>query len=433
MGLQSVLEHDVAGARRLREYLSIVEDLSRQTDPGELIENYRKRAQFVVPHQHVISLSRRNVAPGTVRITRSTRWETQIDPWRDVDRHPVIDRGILLALAEAARPVKMEPVEIEPDDPAAWYFEGMRSLAAAPIYYQGEPLYMVVLLRAEEPAFTLDELNLLVLTSNLVGNASSQLLLARELREAYSALDRQFALIGEIQRDLLPRRLPEDSRLRIATHYETSARAGGDYFDFRKLHDGSLLCLIADVSGHGPAAAVVMAMMHTLLNAPRQIDADPRSTPVALLTELNQYLCENLQSGQFVTAFALVIDPQRRALVYASAGHNPPRLVRGDEGGTVVPLHDGGGMPLGIAEWATFESATATLAPGDRLLLYTDGITETFSPDGEMFDVDRLDDVLRNCSRGADGMISCVTRTLSAFSNGAPPADDRTLVAFAIQ
>jgi sigma-B regulation protein RsbU (phosphoserine phosphatase) len=255
------------------------------------------------------------------------------------------------------------------------------------------------------------------------------MVLRNQLAAALADLDRELQTVGEIQRSLLPQALPSIPGFELAAHYETSARAGGDYYDFFPLDGGKWGLFIADVSGHGTPAAVLMAITHAIAHA----QPGTHTPPPALLAHLNERLSRSYtRNGTFVTAFYAVLDPHERTLRYARAGHNPPRLVR--DGG-VIPLNQTGGLPLGIVPEQSFAEAIVALDRNDLLLLYTDGVTETMTPpdrDGSrtMFGVERLDDLLLAC--GCASPAECITRVrakLATFSENRPPADDRTLIA----
>ncbi len=428
--LESRVPQDVTPALRLREYLRLVRELSVARSPGDLIDSYRARARFVVDADRTLSLSRKNLPAGRVRITRSTTWTESIDPWKQVERLPVITGGLLLRLAELGEPIKIDRLELAPDDPFRPYAEGMRSLLFSPIFHECEPVYAVIMLRERPDAFTLEELCTLVLTSNLIGRATQQLVQADELRGAYAALDREFRNVGEIQRRLLPRAPPNIPGASIATYYETSRRAGGDYFDFFPRPNGECGILIADVSGHGPAAAVVMAMIRSLLHAPLALIPDEQLSPAGVLHYLNGHLARSLPAGQFVTAFAALYHPELRRLRYANAGHHPPRWLRQGHP-EVMALEVGPGMPLGIIEDHDSVECDTRLGVGDRLLLFTDGITETFDAQRTMFGSEGLDAVLQCCGRSPAALVEAILSAVNTFSGGAPAEDDRTLVAMA--
>ncbi|QOJ15654.1 MAG: SpoIIE family protein phosphatase [Planctomycetia bacterium] len=421
---------DLSAELRLREYLALVREMSLQRRPAELLNSYRSRARFVVNYEHAVSFSRRNVRDGAVKITRSTRWAELIDPWAEPDRIPTIESPLVLRLMTAGVPVRFDSSEIPADDAVSEHISGMAYYAGVPIFYSGEPLYMLIAMREHEP-FTADELATLTLTANLVGTATAQLMLSRELELAYAALDREVRIVGEIQRDLLPQKLPEIPGVTVATHYETSASAGGDYYDFFPRPDGTWGIMIADVSGHGPPAAVVMAMMHAILHAPHYCAAGGCG-PAGVLRLLNERLYETMQLRNFVTAFYGVLDPRTRTIHYAMAGHDPPRVVRApDRRVEGMPMTDG--LPLAIISEPELAEQTIELRPGDRVLLYTDGITETFNRGGSIYGLERLDESLRQCACGAQGIVDRVLADIRSFAEGLPPRDDRTLVAIAFE
>jgi serine phosphatase RsbU (regulator of sigma subunit) len=252
----------------------------------------------------------------------------------------------------------------------------------------------------------------------------TELGLVTELRKTYAQLDRELEQVGDIQRQLLPNEPPRIPGYRIALHYATSTRAGGDYYDFFTLPEGRFGLLIADASGHGTPAAVVMAMTRALVHAA----PETLQTPSQLLATANRELGRSILRGQFVTACYLTLDPGSGRLEYAMAGHNPPYLVRAGSG-EAVAFENPTGPPLGIFESATFSCCSALLGPGDLLALYTDGITEARMPDGEEFGEERLCAFL---VRHRDGDPEMIRDRLLAELDGrdsmGAPADDRTLV-----
>jgi phosphoserine phosphatase RsbU/P len=195
------------------------------------------------------------------------------------------------------------------------------------------------------------------------------------------------------------------------------------------LPDGRWGILIADVSGHGTAAAVLMAITHSIAHT------YPGSPVPAsrMLTFLNQKLASRYttDSGTFVTAFYGIYDPQGRTLNYASAGHNPPRL-KGCADGAVQSLEGAANLPLGISEDEAFTEFTQRLVPGDRILFYTDGITEAQNAVGEQFGLARLDRVLAGCHSASD-LIAAVLAAVEDFTGGRAADDDRTLLVARVQ
>ena len=171
-----------------------------------------------------------------------------------------------------------------------------------------------------------------------------------------------------------------------------------------------------------------MAVTHAIAHA----QPGRHTPPGALLQYLNDQLARAYtRDGTFVTAFYAVLDPVKRTLRYARAGHNPPRLARGDN---VLSLDEAGGLPLGILAAQHYDEASVTLSRGDLLLLYTDGITEATAPakgtgPRQLFGTDRLDKFLVDCGADVENCISQIRTAVAEFCEHAPQADDQTLIA----
>jgi sigma-B regulation protein RsbU (phosphoserine phosphatase) len=265
--------------------------------------------------------------------------------------------------------------------------------------------------------------------AGLFGRGTQNLVLRNQLTDALDLLNRELEVVGAIQRSLLPDALPAIPGFEMAADYQTSARAGGDYYDFFALDDGGWGLFIADVAGHGTPAAVLMAITHAIAHAhPKK-----HTPPGVLLNYLNQRLtAAYTRVGAFVTAFYAVLDPTKRTLTYARAGHNPPRLARE---GRILSLEGQGGLPLGILEEKGYGQATVVLEPGDLLLLYTDGITEAAAPakageDRDLFGLERLDALLLECPLSSPAQcIRQIKEAVTSYSGNALPTDDQTLLA----
>jgi sigma-B regulation protein RsbU (phosphoserine phosphatase) len=426
----SVLVNLVSGmSKDWREQLAFVvasmRELSSQTDPLEMGRAYGQRMRSILPVDGSMSLSRRDLAAPFFRITRSTRWTQVINPWKEKDRLPLLQGGICAELIYGDEPQLLDDFHVSPDDPAFEYLDGYRSVAVIPMYDRGIALNMILLLRREPGAFPPDQFPQMVWMSNLYGRATHNLVLSEELREAYEEVDHDLRDVANIQRGMLPRKMPTIPTLSLAAHYQTSRRAGGDYYDFFALPEGRWGLFIADVSGHGTPAAVIMAVLHALAHT------GPASHDRAgeLLEYLNAQL-HRLHTGRndmFATAFHAIYDPATRRLSYASAGHNPPRLKRCEDGSLAL-LDQTGGLPLGIVPVERYRDAAHQLVPGDQIILYTDGITEAFNKSGEQFGMARLDKVLENCSVTASDLLRSVLDELESFTAGRPAHDDRTLI-----
>jgi sigma-B regulation protein RsbU (phosphoserine phosphatase) len=410
---------------RLNVILATMREMSVQTDPQEMRSAYARRMRQLRKTDRSVSLSRRDLEAPRYRVTRSTTWTEDINPWKEKDRLPLLEGGLFAEWIYGNEPRIFDDLRVPPDDPAAAYLEGMRSVVAIPMFDKGVSLNMVLLMRHEPFAFAREDLPELVWVSNLFGRATHNLVLSDQLKAAYEEVDYELKVVADIQRSLLPSRMPKIPTMGLAAHYQTSRRAGGDYYDFFQLPEGKWGLLIADVSGHGTPAAVIMAVTHSLAHT----FAGPTHVPSEVLTHLNRHLAElyTLHSDNFVTAFYGVYDPAARTLTYSSAGHNPPRLKRCADG-SLAQLDGARGVPLGISPVESYRAEVYQMVPGDQLVLYTDGITEATNEHSEMFGLERLDKVLENCAVGASDLLKSVLAAVEEFTGGRPPADDRTLL-----
>jgi len=417
--------HDGDWQKRLALIVELVRDMSRQIDPQEMVRSYAEKVRLLLPSDARISLSRRGLEAPKYRITRSTTWKEEINPWKEKDRLPLFEGGLIARLIYNDEPQIIDDLDVADDDPAAEYLVGFRSLMAIPMFEKGLALNMVILLGKEPEAFSREEFPELVWLSNLFGRAANTLVLAEELQRANHALDREMKAVGEIQRSLLPARVPKIPTMDLATHYQPSQRAGGDYYDFFALPSGKWGILIADVSGHGTPAAVLMAVTHCIAHTnPGQTQA-----PGQVLDYLNNHLTTlyTSQNESFITAFYGVYDPGNRTLTYACAGPNPPHLKRCQDG-TLLALEGAGGLPLGLTSESTYDECVQQLQTGDQIIFYTDGITEAGNPAGKLFGTDRLDHALRSCSLQASALLDSVLASVEEFADGHPADDDRTLI-----
>jgi sigma-B regulation protein RsbU (phosphoserine phosphatase) len=217
--------------------------------------------------------------------------------------------------------------------------------------------------------------------------------LERSNRELQQAVDLEIAQrelqaqelerAREIQQALLPKQIPQIPGFDIAGAWEPARVVSGDYFDVIKLSESKLGICIADVVGKSVSAALLMANVQATVRA----FASDAGSPAWLCSRVNSVLCNNIASGKFVTLFYGVLDAERRVLHYTNAGHLRPILVNGPR--QVQQLENGGALLGVFPEWK-YEDSVAQLAPGDRLLLFTDGITEAATPEGEEFGEQRL-------------------------------------------
>jgi sigma-B regulation protein RsbU (phosphoserine phosphatase) len=420
---------------RLADMIETMREMSLQTDPQAMVAAYRARVRTLLHSDRTVSLSRRNLEHPQVRITRDTDWKEEINPWKETAKLPVLSGGKLAELIYGTDASLFDGADLPADDPAHGLLSPYRTIVAIPHFDRGETLNMVLLMWRAPSAFSVERLPEAVQNSSLFGRATNNLVLKTQLEEAYRALDRELDVVAEIQRSLLPSTLPDIPGVSLAASYQTSKQAGGDYYDIFALPGGQWGILIADVSGHGTPAAVVMAITHAISHS----FPGPPTPPGALLAYVNQALATRYtaDSGNFVTAFYGVYDPATRTLVYSSAGHNPPRLRRAGSG--VAGLDAARSLPLGILPGEQYTQHSITLGPCDAILFYTDGITEAWSAQREMFGEQRLDELLAECKPAGPGttrarqMVEHVLDAVRAFTAGRPADDDRTLMAFCVE
>jgi sigma-B regulation protein RsbU (phosphoserine phosphatase) len=422
--------------RPWQEELEIVDRTMRTisgiSNPEALVEAYWNGVGELLPMENYLAVSRRYVSAPDYVITRSSRFTEHHNPWTQHKRLPRMSGGLLGEIAYANKPVIIQdlPARLSPDDPAYFYLEGYQKLYAVPQYDNGEGINVSMSLMPEGVDIDPSMLPMIHWQASLFGRGTQNLVLRNELAGALAKLDNELKVVGNIQRSLLPSTLPQIPGCELAAHYLTSARAGGDYYDFFPLANGEWGIFIADVSGHGTPAAVLMAITHAIAHA----QPGTHTPPMDLLMHLNSHLVRSYtRGGTFVTAFYAVFNPAARTLTYSAAGHNPPRLQRDDN---IIALDQTGGLPLGILNDQTYGQATVQLEPGDLLLLYTDGITEAMGPidesgSRELFGTGRLDEFLLTCGRhlSADDCIKKIRSSVEAFSDDAIPRDDQTLVA----
>ena len=247
--------------------------------------------------------------------------------------------------------------------------------------------------------------------------------ISEELRQARDQLARYSELLVAVQRSILPQLLPSVPGLDLAVHFADADGPGGDFYDVRPVGPDHWAMVITDVSGHGLAAAAILALVHALGNAVQNQQGP--TAPGEALALINKLLATRYltHTGQFVTAFVGLYDAQAQVLTYAAAGHPPPRLVRGNE---VHRLDAVSGLPLGIDKTSTYGHETLQLRSGDRLVLFTDGITESSNAARDFFGEERLDAALRSPERTAAELLDHIVNSVRTFRAGQPAEDDET-------
>ncbi len=242
------------------------------------------------------------------------------------------------------------------------------------------------------------------------------------LEKAQAQIHAELEVARALQMAILPAAFPARAGCEGAARMIPATTMGGDFYDFIELPDGRIGLVIADVSGKGVPAAFFMAVARTNLRdlAARHPD------PGACLAETNDALCAQNPLALFVTVFYGVFDPRSGVLRYANGGHNPPYVRHAD--GSVGTLSGAAGLALGVMPGVEYPDHTLHLLPGDRLLLYTDGVTEAFNPADEAYGPERLRGEVRAHGEAAAAMlVERICRSVISFAGSAPQSDDITL------
>jgi sigma-B regulation protein RsbU (phosphoserine phosphatase) len=235
--------------------------------------------------------------------------------------------------------------------------------------------------------------------------------------------DQEFDDARAIQKRLIPGSIPEIPGYSVAVAWEPARLVGGDYYDAIRFGNDKLALCIGDVSGKGMSAALLMSNVQAALRA----YACEEITPAALCTKLNRVVSASAGDDRFITFFYCVLDGRTGKLAYANAGHNPPLLIKSN--GAITRL-ECGGVVLGPFSSASYDQCEAMLEPGDRMLMFTDGVTEARNENGEEFGEDRLIELLgRLRDLEAEALKNRLIEELVEYSGGNFDDDVTLLVA----
>jgi serine phosphatase RsbU (regulator of sigma subunit) len=272
--------------------------------------------------------------------------------------------------------------------------------------------------------FTRDDLELLAAVAYQASFAVEN----AQLHEAalrQQALARELALAHQVQRNLLPAAPPALDEYEFFAFYEAASELGGDYYDYVPLPGQRWAIVVADVSGKGISAALLMAR----LSADTRFCLASEATPAAALCRLNRLCCQSRWEDRFVTLTVCVLDPRRHEVTVANAGHPSP-LWRSREG-RVIPLAEAETqIPLGIDSQVSYSQCAITLAPGDDVVLYTDGITEALDPTDAPYELSRLVAQLQHGAARVEELGKQVLDDVRAFVGPRRQSDDMCLVVF---
>jgi sigma-B regulation protein RsbU (phosphoserine phosphatase) len=353
-----------------------------------------------------------------IKASRSRQGEPLTRVSRSIARR-AIDEKVSLLL-----PNVLEDVRFKSED--SILASGIRTAMCAPLWFaspeQGRDaviglVYVDSLQQAH--SFTEDDLRVLTALANVAAAKIENVRLLEESLEK-RRMEEDMRMAAEIQTGLLPRQSPQVDGWDLAGCNRPCRTVGGDYYDFA-VEDGRLLVALGDVSGKGTGAALLMTVLRASVRA--HWTETVLSDAVA---RINRTVCQNVPQSKYVTFFLAALDPPTGRLAYVNAGHNPPLLVRA--AGKVERLEEGG-LVLGMFENVTYAGGVVEMRPGDTLVVYSDGVTETWSPEGAEYGEESLTALaVRSRGLGASALLDTILREIERFEAGARASDDRTLV-----
>jgi serine phosphatase RsbU (regulator of sigma subunit) len=303
---------------------------------------------------------------------------------------------------------------------------GIRSAVCVPLLLtagEGKPDEVIglVYLDTLRTIHTFEEDDLYVLTA-VANVAAVKIENVRLLEESLEKrrMEEDMRRAAEIQRGLLPTTPPEVRGYGLVGSNRPCRTVGGDYYDFA-VHEGTLLLALGDVSGKGTGAALLMTVLRA---AARGHWAD--GSPSEAMARINKTVCQNVTEGKYVTFFLARLDPPTGRLAYVNAGHNAPLLIH--VSGEVEPL-EAGGMVLGMFDSVPYDEGVVEMKSGDTLVIFSDGVSETFDNAGDEFGAARLIQVARDGRElSASAVQDAILAELDRFAAGAKITDDRTTI-----
>jgi len=299
--------------------------------------------------------------------------------------------------------------------------ERIKSVLSVPLKVKNKMIGHISLFNKKEKDFTQEDLRLLSIIAIQSAQTIENARLYEEERKLLD-LEKDLKVASHIQQALLPDANPTIEGIEIFGQWIPAKEVGGDYYDFIQIDDSHLGIAIADVSGKGTSAALIMANLQACLRGQALINRSVRDT----VTKINFMLSRSMDMGKFITLVYGILDTKEKILTYSNAGHNYPFLLD-REGG--VEILEKGGTVLGAFDDFVYEEETIKLNSGDLLLLYTDGITEAMNEKDEMFEEERLLNLLKeNRGISAQELSQKIVDSVLSFQGSTPQSDDLTLV-----
>src|SRR2546428_1935145 len=372
---------------KLRMLLDITKTISRSLDLQEVLNLVMDTLDSLIPYDaagiYLVKCSR-PLAEWEGDLDETCVFHTQAVRGYEIDDlqelNLKIGEGLIGHVALTGKPYVSDDVRNNPR-----YINARprtNSEMVAPIISNSEVIGVFDLESDELNAYTNDDIEILMLLASQVAIIIEKVMLHDSLIEK-ERLETQLEVARQVQLELLPPRDPQLEGFDISAYNFPTEEVSGDYYDWVRIYDDQIGVVIADVSGKGVPAALLMAFLRASLRAATHIGYAPHIS----MTKVNFLLWESIERNQFVTAFYGILDATNRTLVFANAGHNPPLLVGADGQARFV---EQGGLPLGMFRDTRYYEYYLTLEPGQLLMLYTDGATEAFNAQNEEFGPEQL-------------------------------------------
>src|SRR6266403_738802 len=407
---------------KLRMLLDITKTISRSLDLDEVLNLVMDTLDSLIPYDAAgIYLLKRSQPQSEWAEDETYVFHTQVVRGYDIDDLQELGlkmgEGLIGHVAVSGKPFISPDVRNEPRYINAR--AGTRSEMVAPIISNHEVIGVFDLESDELNAYSKDDLEILGLLASQVAIIIEKVMLHDQMLEK-QRLETQLEVARQVQLELLPARDPQLEGFDISAYNFPTEEVSGDYYDWVRIYDDQIGIVIADVSGKGVPAALLMAFLRASLRAATHIGYSPHIS----MSKVNYLLWESIERNQFVTAFYGVLDATNRTLSYSNAGHNPALLMKAD--GT-EQFEERGGVPLGMFRDSRYYEYFETIEPGEVFVLYTDGVTEAMNSTDEEYGRDRLVAAVRaGRELPAREMIDFIHRDLTVWTDGRGAHDDVT-------
>ncbi len=407
---------------KLRMLLDITKKISRSLDLQEVLNQVMDTLDSLIPYDAagifvLQCVDKALLAEGEEPCTFKAEAVRGYDIDELSDLHLKLGEGFIGQVAVRGEPIISHDVL---NDPVYINARGKtRSEMVAPIISNDEVIGVFDLESDELNSYSEDDLEVLKMLASQVAIIIEKVMLHEQLIEK-KRLQGQLEVARQVQLELLPPNDPQLPGYDISAYNFPTEEVSGDYYDWVAIYDDQLAIVIADVSGKGVPAALLMAFLRASLRAATHVGY---ATHISM-AKVNYLLWESIERNQFVTAFYGILDAANRTLSYSNAGHNPPLLI--NEKGEPRFI-ERGGLPLGMFRETRYYEYFLSLEPGEMLVLYTDGATEALNPAGEEFGRDRLAEVVKSGrTLTAREVVASLEREVLKWTDGLGATDDVT-------